>query len=68
MSSGIHPWVRQFDDRVGWGLQAIALPNDPDPAQSMVDAGLLADKLDSTVSSSAIIRRMPRKCGCTWRR
>ncbi len=45
MSSGIHPWVRLFDDRVGWGLQAIALPDDPDPAQSMVAAGLLAEKL-----------------------
>ena len=45
MSSGIHPWVRQFDDRVGWGLQAIALPGDPDAAQSMLAAGHLAEKL-----------------------
>jgi alkanesulfonate monooxygenase SsuD/methylene tetrahydromethanopterin reductase-like flavin-dependent oxidoreductase (luciferase family) len=43
--NGAHPWVRQFRDRVGWGMQAFALPNDPDPVPSILAAGRLADTL-----------------------
>lgn len=45
MASDAHPWVRQFADRVGWGLQAIPLPDDPAPARSLLAAGLLAEEL-----------------------
>lgn len=45
MPADLHPWVLQFRDRVGWGLQAIAQPNDPNPAQSILAAGRLADGL-----------------------
>lgn len=41
----VHPWVRAFQDRVGWGLQAFALPEDPTPAASILAAGRLADEL-----------------------
>lgn len=40
-----HPWVRQFESRVGWGLQAFAQPGDPHPAPSILAAGRLADDL-----------------------
>ena len=40
-----HPWVREFRDRIGWGLQAFALPTDPDPAPRIMAAGRLADEL-----------------------
>jgi alkanesulfonate monooxygenase SsuD/methylene tetrahydromethanopterin reductase-like flavin-dependent oxidoreductase (luciferase family) len=42
---GSHPWVHGFRDRVGWGLQAFALPHDPDPAPRVMAAGRLADAL-----------------------
>lgn len=42
---GSHPWVREFRERVGWGLQAFALPDDPDPATRMLAAGRLSDEL-----------------------
>jgi alkanesulfonate monooxygenase SsuD/methylene tetrahydromethanopterin reductase-like flavin-dependent oxidoreductase (luciferase family) len=42
---GSHPWVRVFRGRVGWGLQAFALPDDPDPARRVMTAGRLADAL-----------------------
>lgn len=45
MSTGIHPWVSQFTHRVGWGLQAFALPEDSRPAEAIVAAGILADQL-----------------------
>ncbi len=41
----VHPWVREFDDRVGWGLQAIARPDDPHPAARMFAAARLAEEL-----------------------
>ncbi len=44
MGTGIHPWVRQFDHRVGWGLQAFSLPTDSDPAASIMAAGHLAEE------------------------
>jgi alkanesulfonate monooxygenase SsuD/methylene tetrahydromethanopterin reductase-like flavin-dependent oxidoreductase (luciferase family) len=40
-----HPWVASFRDRVGWGLQAFARPDDPLPAERMMAAGRLADTL-----------------------
>lgn len=40
-----HPWVAQFSTQVGWGLQAFALPGNPDPAASILAAGRLADSL-----------------------
>ena len=43
--NGSHQWVREFRDRVGWGLQAFALPHDPDPASRVMAAGRLADAL-----------------------
>ena len=40
-----HQWVREFRHRVGWGLQATALPDDPDPARRVIAAGRLAETL-----------------------
>lgn len=40
-----HPWVESFRNRVGWGLQAFALPEDPAPAASILAAGRSADTL-----------------------
>jgi alkanesulfonate monooxygenase SsuD/methylene tetrahydromethanopterin reductase-like flavin-dependent oxidoreductase (luciferase family) len=40
-----HQWVRGFRHRVGWGLQAFALPQDHDPARRVTAAGRLADTL-----------------------
>jgi alkanesulfonate monooxygenase SsuD/methylene tetrahydromethanopterin reductase-like flavin-dependent oxidoreductase (luciferase family) len=40
-----HPWVESFRDRVGWGLQAFALPEDAAPAASILAAGRAADTL-----------------------
>ncbi len=45
IGEGSHQWVRKFQSRVGWGLQAFALPHDPDPAPRVVAAGRLADEL-----------------------
>src|SRR5215208_332685 len=45
IQDGSHPWVREFHHRVGWGLQASALPDSPDPGQQVLAAGLLADTL-----------------------
>jgi alkanesulfonate monooxygenase SsuD/methylene tetrahydromethanopterin reductase-like flavin-dependent oxidoreductase (luciferase family) len=41
----VHPWVREFQDRGGWGLQAFALPEDTAPAASILAAGRLADQV-----------------------
>jgi alkanesulfonate monooxygenase SsuD/methylene tetrahydromethanopterin reductase-like flavin-dependent oxidoreductase (luciferase family) len=40
-----HPWVESFHNRVGWGLQAFALPGDSSPASSILSAGRAADAL-----------------------
>jgi alkanesulfonate monooxygenase SsuD/methylene tetrahydromethanopterin reductase-like flavin-dependent oxidoreductase (luciferase family) len=45
MEIDAHPWVREFDLRVGWGLQAFALPTDPEPAVSIMAAGRRAEEL-----------------------
>lgn len=42
---GRHQWVHAFRSRVGWGLQAFALPVDPHPARRVMAAGRLADAL-----------------------
>ncbi|MFT4036731.1 MAG: LLM class flavin-dependent oxidoreductase [Thermomicrobiales bacterium] len=44
-NSAAHPWVQGFQDRVGWGLQAFALPDDPNPAAGILAAGRRADEL-----------------------
>src|SRR5215216_4412671 len=45
IQDGSHQWVRDFRHRVGWGLQAFALPDDPDPAPRLMAAGRHADTL-----------------------
>jgi alkanesulfonate monooxygenase SsuD/methylene tetrahydromethanopterin reductase-like flavin-dependent oxidoreductase (luciferase family) len=40
-----HPWVESFRNRVGWGLQAFALPEDSAPAASILAAGRAAESL-----------------------
>ena len=44
-ANGGHSWVREFRNRVGWGLQAFARPEDPEPARRVMNAGRLADDL-----------------------
>lgn len=44
-SNSTHPWVSTFQDRVGWGLQAFAQPDDAQPARSILQAGRLAESL-----------------------
>ncbi|MCD6028891.1 MAG: class flavin-dependent oxidoreductase [Thermomicrobiales bacterium] len=41
----ISPWVAAWQDRVGWGVQAFAQPDDPDPSGSVLAAGQLAERL-----------------------
>ncbi len=41
----VHPWVGQFEHHVGWGLQAFALPGDPNPASAILNTGRLAEVL-----------------------
>lgn len=45
MDNDAHRWVREFRNRVGWGLQAFALSDDPDPVPRMMAAGRLAEEL-----------------------
>lgn len=40
-----HPWVEAHRDAVGFGLQAVPRPDDPDPAGRLLAAGRLADEL-----------------------
>lgn len=40
-----HLWVTTFQDRIGFGLQAVPRPDDPDPAERLLAAGRLADDL-----------------------
>ena len=40
-----HPWVEAHRDRVGFGLQVFARPDDPQPGQRLLAAGRLADAL-----------------------
>jgi alkanesulfonate monooxygenase SsuD/methylene tetrahydromethanopterin reductase-like flavin-dependent oxidoreductase (luciferase family) len=41
----MHPWVAARKDRIGFGLQATALPEDPEPTKHILRAGRLAEKL-----------------------
>ncbi len=45
MNESAHPWVREFDNHVGWALQVFALPGDPNPVSRLMASGLLADEL-----------------------
>lgn len=40
-----HPWVQQFQRRIGWGLQAVPHPDEAAPSQRLLEAGQLADRL-----------------------
>jgi alkanesulfonate monooxygenase SsuD/methylene tetrahydromethanopterin reductase-like flavin-dependent oxidoreductase (luciferase family) len=40
-----HAWIEGLRGRIGWGLQAFALPEDPTPAGSILAAGRAADEL-----------------------
>jgi alkanesulfonate monooxygenase SsuD/methylene tetrahydromethanopterin reductase-like flavin-dependent oxidoreductase (luciferase family) len=40
-----HPWVAARRDRITWGLQTFARPDDPEPGKSVVAAGQLAEAL-----------------------
>ncbi|CAN5562640.1 hypothetical protein BH23CHL5_BH23CHL5_00610 [soil metagenome] len=40
-----HPWVESFQDRVGFAVQAFALPDDPLPGQKVIAAGLSAEQV-----------------------
>lgn len=40
----VHPWVHQFRETVGWGLQAVPRPDDPDPARTILNAGMHAEQ------------------------
>jgi alkanesulfonate monooxygenase SsuD/methylene tetrahydromethanopterin reductase-like flavin-dependent oxidoreductase (luciferase family) len=39
------PWVEQFRDRVGFGIQAVAHDSDPHPSNTVIAAGQLVDNL-----------------------
>jgi alkanesulfonate monooxygenase SsuD/methylene tetrahydromethanopterin reductase-like flavin-dependent oxidoreductase (luciferase family) len=40
-----HPWVAQFQDRIGFGLQIGARQGDPGPGRSLVRAAQVGDRL-----------------------
>ncbi len=44
-SGEIHPWVARNRDRIGFGLQVVARPDDPEPGARLLQAGVLADEL-----------------------
>ncbi len=39
-----HPWVRQFADRIGFGLQVSSRGDDPNPGRSLLRAAQAADQ------------------------
>jgi alkanesulfonate monooxygenase SsuD/methylene tetrahydromethanopterin reductase-like flavin-dependent oxidoreductase (luciferase family) len=45
IEDGSHSWVRQFRNRVGWGLQAFPTAHDSNPTSQVIAAGRLADAL-----------------------
>ena len=40
---GRHPWVDQFQDRIGFGLQAVAAHGEGAQGKRLLQAGRLAD-------------------------
>lgn len=42
---GVHPWVAGIRDRVTFGLQVIARPDEPEPGKAVVRAAAVADRL-----------------------
>jgi alkanesulfonate monooxygenase SsuD/methylene tetrahydromethanopterin reductase-like flavin-dependent oxidoreductase (luciferase family) len=40
-----NPWVDAYQLRVGFGLQTLALPDDPEPGKRVIRAGMLADEV-----------------------
>src|SRR5687768_11820609 len=40
-----HPWVEARRDRVSFGVQVFALPDDPAPTERVLNAGRLAENL-----------------------
>lgn len=41
----VSPWVAAQSGRIGWGIQAFALPDDPNPTARVLAAGRLAERL-----------------------
>jgi alkanesulfonate monooxygenase SsuD/methylene tetrahydromethanopterin reductase-like flavin-dependent oxidoreductase (luciferase family) len=41
----IHPWVEQFQHKVGFGLQPVPRPDDPAPSRRLLDLATLAEAL-----------------------
>ncbi len=41
----IHPWVAGFRDRVGFGLQPVPRPDDPEPGRHLLDLAVRAEAL-----------------------
>jgi alkanesulfonate monooxygenase SsuD/methylene tetrahydromethanopterin reductase-like flavin-dependent oxidoreductase (luciferase family) len=39
-----NPWIDAFRNRVGFGLQTFALPEDPEPGRRVIEAGILAEE------------------------
>ena len=40
-----HPWVAERRDRIRFAVQAFPLPDDPNPTESVIAAGLLAERV-----------------------
>jgi alkanesulfonate monooxygenase SsuD/methylene tetrahydromethanopterin reductase-like flavin-dependent oxidoreductase (luciferase family) len=40
-----HPWVAQFQNRVGFGLQPVPRPDDPEPSRRLLDLAVRAESL-----------------------
>ncbi|HEU0114445.1 MAG TPA: LLM class flavin-dependent oxidoreductase [Thermomicrobiales bacterium] len=43
--AAIHPWVEQFQHKVGFGLQLVPRADDPEPARRLLDLASLAESL-----------------------
>jgi alkanesulfonate monooxygenase SsuD/methylene tetrahydromethanopterin reductase-like flavin-dependent oxidoreductase (luciferase family) len=44
-NSAVHPWVSQFRDQIGWGVQAVPRTDDADPSRTLLRAGLLVEEV-----------------------
>src|SRR3954452_7635194 len=45
MQAPLLPWVEQFRDKVGFGIEALAWADDPEPSKTVIAAGQLVDEL-----------------------